>query len=140
MRNRAGPLVTIGLSMILAMMAACGILGAPKAETFESKVAAAYLTIGGVRDTGRRLLQGNKIGPDDAQVVQDRADEMRAAVEVAREIEKTSEAGGQSSLAKVLQLAQIVTDCLTEREQPRAPDAEPLPSMAVCIQQREPQT
>lgn len=139
-KNRAGRWMTMPVVMALALVAGCGVLGVPKPESFGDKIQAAYHTIGAVRDTGRRLLQAGRIDAEEAQVIQDRADEMRAGLELARGIRKTSEVGAESRLATALGLAQIVTDCMTEREVERPTDAPPLPSLAVCIQQKDPPT
>lgn len=136
-KERAGPLIRIAASMVLACLAGCASLGVQAPDNFGEKVAGAYTTIGAVRDTGLRLLQAGKIGDEDAQTIQNRADDLRAGVEIARGIHTTSPAGGESRLQAILTTAAVITECMTEREQERPADAEPLPPIAVCIQQKD---
>jgi hypothetical protein len=137
MRNKAG-LLNLGVSMVLALLAGCASLGVQRPDNFGEKIEGAYTTVGLVRDTGLRLLQAGKIADQEAQVVQDRADALRAGIEAARDIRKVSEAGAESRLQAVLLTAQYITNCLDEREQPRPEGAEPLPTLAVCIQKQDP--
>lgn len=66
------------------LMAACAQLGLPTAETFNQKLAVGYGTVTQVRATATQLLTTKKIGADDAQHVQDQANNARSGLDIAR--------------------------------------------------------
>ena len=78
------------ISMLaLLLVGACSYLGQPTPETFNERAAAAYASVTAVRQTALTLLQTGSITADDAQNVQEGADNARAGIDVARTIAVT---------------------------------------------------
>lgn len=77
------------LAIAIMLLSACAQLGIPKPETFNERLAVGYSTVTAVRQTATTLLQAKKISADDAQNVQNQADNARAGLDIARTISKT---------------------------------------------------
>lgn len=73
------------LGAALAIMASCAGF-APKPETFNERMAAGLATVTLVRETTTSLLAADTITVDDAQNVQDQANNARAALDLAERL------------------------------------------------------
>lgn len=89
-------------TLFLVLVTACAALGVSSPQTFNES--AAFLTTGATaaRQSAQTLLVAGKISPDDAQHVQDGADQVVAGVKVARAVRTSrGEAAGEAKLAQV---------------------------------------
>lgn len=89
------------LIIIALALTACAQLGIPKPETFNERLAVGYSTVTTVRQTATTLLQAKKITADDAQNVQQQADNARAGLDIARTISKTDAKAADAKLTAV---------------------------------------
>lgn len=90
------------LTALLLLLSACQTLGVPQADTFNKKLAAGYTTVTGIRNTADALLSAQKITPDDAQNVNDQADNARTGLDLARQMHATNPAAGDARLDAVV--------------------------------------
>lgn len=88
--------------LAVMLLAGCQFLGQPTPETFRERAAVALTTVTAVRQTALTLLQAGKITPDDAQSVQGGADQARAGIEVARQIEATNPQAAENRLSAAI--------------------------------------
>jgi hypothetical protein len=95
--------------VLLLLVQGCAALGIPSPTTFNQRIAVAYTTVSEVRGMTSGLLTAGKISPDDAQNVQNQADNARAGIELARQVYgRGDSAGADSKLAQ----AQLVLTAL----------------------------
>lgn len=99
--------------LIIWVLASCANLPTP--DTFNQKLAVALGTVTAVRTTTTTLLQARKISADDAQNVQDAANNARAGIEVARTLSKVSIAAADSKLSAVTTALQALQTYLTSK-------------------------
>ena len=104
------------LPLLLLLLAGCAALGVLPAKTFNEKAAAATISVTGARQTTLTLLQASKISPDDAENVQDQANNLRKGIDVARTIHETDATGGDTKLDATIQALQILTAYLEEHK------------------------
>lgn len=90
------------LPLILLLLSACATLGVPQADTFNKRLAAGYVTVTGVRNTADTLLSASKITPEDAQNVNDQADNARTGLDLARQIHTSNPPAGDAKLDAVV--------------------------------------
>jgi len=83
-------------------LSACASLGLQSPDTFNQKLAGGYTTVTAARDTAATLLQSGKIKADDAQQVQNQADNLRSGLDVARSIHTSNPTAGDDKLASIL--------------------------------------
>jgi len=88
------------LLLLALLLVGCEALGL-KPETFNQRLAVGYGTVTTIRQTATTLLQAKKISADDAQNVQNQADNARAGLDIARTIGKTDEKAADAKLASV---------------------------------------
>ncbi len=86
--------------LMLVALSACQIIGAPAPKTYSERLAGGYTTVISIRDTARVLLQGNAISADDAQNIQNLADQARTGLDLARTFGATPK--GEDRLATSL--------------------------------------
>lgn len=94
--------VLLGLLLVTITIQGCAFLGQPTPETFRERAAVALTTVTTVRQTALTLLQAQKITPDDATSVQGGADQARAGIEVARQIEATNPQAAENRLSAAI--------------------------------------
>lgn len=98
-----------GALLVLALyLSACGTLGVPTPETFRERIAAGYVTVTGIRQTNLTLLQAKKISPDDAGNVNTSADQARAGIDIARNLETVDPAGATNRLNASIAILQAL--------------------------------
>lgn len=90
------------LAILLSLASACAQLGLPTAQTFNEKLAAGYSSVTAVRDTATTLLVAKKISPDDAQNVQNQADNARAGLDIARSAHAVNATAADAKLTQVM--------------------------------------
>lgn len=83
---------------LLALLAACAQVGLPTPETLNQKIAIGYGTVSQVRTTALQLLQAGKIKADDAQNIQNSADQGRQALDIARTLSATDASAATNKL------------------------------------------
>ena len=74
------------LVILLSIAASCAQLGMPTPQTFNEKLAAGYAAVTSARETATTLLVAKKITADDAQNVQNQADNARAGLDIAKKL------------------------------------------------------
>lgn len=111
------PLRYLWLATVLAL-AGCQTLGIPQAETFNQRLAVGYVGVTTARQTALTLLQADKIGTDDAQQVQQQADNLRAGLDVARSLRASSPQAADSKLTATLAALQALDAYLKTRGAP----------------------
>jgi hypothetical protein len=93
------------LGLFLCLLTACKTLDIPTPTTFNERLAGAYTTVTGIRETASTLLLANKLTAEDAQNVQQQCDTLRAALDVARQVHAADpQAGGDKLTATLVAL------------------------------------
>jgi hypothetical protein len=87
---------------LLLTLASCSTLGVPSASTFNEKWAAAVQADTAVVQTTTTLLAADKIKADDAKNVEAQADNVKAALDIARTTYATDQTGGTTKLQSAL--------------------------------------
>lgn len=100
------------------LLVGCGSLGIPKAETFAQKLAGGYVTVSGIREGTLLLGQAGRITKDDAQNVQDQADNLRAGLDVADTLRSTQPAAAGQKLSATLAALRALDAYVTSRGTP----------------------
>lgn len=83
---------------LLALCAACAQVGLPTAETFNQKLAVGYGTVTQIRTSALQLLQAKKITADDAQNINNSADQARSGLDIARSLSATDLSAANNKL------------------------------------------
>lgn len=105
------------LVISLAFLPACAQLGLETPETFADKLAVGYGSVTTARATAKTLVSQKVITPDDAQNVQDQADNFRAGLDIARKIQTTDPTTAAAKLnAVTLGLAALTDYLATKRK------------------------
>ena len=87
--------------IVLTLVLGCAQLGLPQAQTFDQKLAVGYATVTAIRTSATTLLAAKKITADDAQHVQDQANNARAGLDIARATAVTDPAAANAKLTAV---------------------------------------
>lgn len=88
--------------LILMIASACASLGLPSPSTFNERLAAATGTVTEVRNAADTLLIAKKISSDDAQNIQNQADNVRQGLNIARSMSKTDLSAANTKLTTTL--------------------------------------
>lgn len=103
------------LLLSMSFLPACAQLGVPTADTFNQKLAVAIGSVTAVRETATTLLKAQKISADDAQNIQDGANNARTGIEVARTLSKVNLVAADNKLTAVSTALQALNAYLTSR-------------------------
>ena len=98
------------------LLVGCETLGIPKPESFKEKLAFGYATVTSVRQSATTLLTAKKISADDAQHVQDQANNARTGLDVARGLEKTDPKAADAKLTAIRTALTALQAYLVSRE------------------------
>jgi hypothetical protein len=101
---------------LLLLLSACQTLGIGSADTFNKKLAGGYQAVTASRDLAATLLTSGKITADDAQNVNNQADNFRAGLDVARSVHATNPTAGADKLASILTGLNALSAYLATRE------------------------
>lgn len=82
-------------------LGACAQLGLQTPETFNQKVAVAYVTVTQVRETATQLVANGTISADDALNVQTASNVARTGIDTARALHATDPAAGNAKLESI---------------------------------------
>ena len=85
-------------SSLLALFVGCASIGLPVPETFNQKLAVSLGAVTAVRESTITLLKAGKISADDAQNVQNQANNLRTGLDIARDIARTDPKAGDAKL------------------------------------------
>lgn len=111
--------VASALLCAMTLFQACQMLGAPVPQSFSERVAVAYASVTGVRQTAASLVRADMISPDDAQNIQNQADTARQGIDVARRLhEQGASVAAEDRLAAMVVILQELNSYLADR-QPR---------------------
>ena len=69
---------------LFAFLTGCAALGLLSPENFGEKVAAGYVTVEAINSNTLLALQARRISPDDAENINTQADNLKAAIDIAR--------------------------------------------------------
>lgn len=83
------------------LLAGCAQLGLQTPETFNQKVAVAYVTVTQVRETATQLVTTKTISAEDAMNVQSAADVARTGIDTARALHAKDPSAGMAKLDSV---------------------------------------
>jgi hypothetical protein len=109
-------LCALMIAFVLMNAAGCSALGVPTAENTDERIVFTIKGIETARDTAAVLLARNKITVADARNLQTQADNLRAGVEVAREMSKNNTVGADQKLVAVRTALLALQAYLTEKE------------------------
>jgi hypothetical protein len=93
---------------MVALVAACSVLGVPQPETFNQRAAFALTQVTAVRESAAQLVTSGAISADDAQNIQDQANTARAGIDLAITYHATNPQQAENRLLA----AQLVVDAL----------------------------
>lgn len=99
----------------LILVSGCAQLGVPPAQTFNENLVVGVASVTAVRTTATTLLQAGKISPDDAQNVQDQANNARSGLDLARAIARTNPQGAADKLSAVSAVLQTLQGYLATK-------------------------
>ncbi len=95
--------VTLFLTIVcLWVLSACSAIGVPTPQTFNERLAVSISTVSEIRSGAKTLLVSNKITPDEAEKIQQGADNARGAIEVARTVYATDPVSANTTLATTI--------------------------------------
>lgn len=103
-------------SLLLMLIAGCASLGIPQADTFNKKEAVAITTVTAIRSTALTLLTSGKISADDAQNIQDQADNAREAIVVADTLHAADPNAGADRLTAIITSLTAIQTYLATRK------------------------
>jgi len=109
MKIRSYQLFILSLAFILS---SCSLLGIPKPQSFNQELALGFASVTALRNTATALLQAKKISADDAQNVQNQADNLREGLVVARRYEKDDPKTASAKLKAVMAAVTSIQDYL----------------------------
>jgi hypothetical protein len=99
--------------LALFVFAACQTAGVPAPKTYNERLASGYVTVTSVRDTARTLVLEGLITADDAQNVQNLADQARMGLDLARTFGQTPQ--GEDKLTTALIILTELQSYLAKR-------------------------
>lgn len=115
-RMHASRAAVVALLLVLvAPMQACGVFNV-RLESFSERLAGGYATATFVRELAGNLLENGNIDAAEAAAVQARADELRAALDIAAEWFQAGNAGADSKLAATIGALNALADELRGRQ------------------------
>jgi hypothetical protein len=106
----------IPLIVAIVALAACQSFGIPTPQTFPERIAAAYVTTTGVRQTALTLLTAKRISPDDAKNVNESANHARAGIDIARSLEVVDPTAADNRLNASIAILEALNTYLGERK------------------------
>lgn len=96
-------------------LTACAALGLTKPTTFNQQLATGYGAATSVLQTADTLLKDGKISSTDAKNVETQADNLKAALDIARQTYATDQATAGNKLAATLTAIQALTQYLSTK-------------------------
>lgn len=104
-------------AFLLLSLTACAQLGLPTPQTFEERLTVGISSVTAARQTALTLLQANKISADDAQNVQDQADNVRQALDIARSLKAANLSAAEDKLSAAISALNVLNTYLARRQQ-----------------------
>jgi len=106
----------VGLAgVLLYLITGCQYLGVPTAKTFNEKWIAAQTADTTVLQTDLALLQAGKISQDDAANIEAQADNVKAGLDIARNLYANDQQAGQTKLDSVVLALQALQQYLATK-------------------------
>lgn len=112
---RYHPIYHCSLIAVLLLMAGCAALGLATPKTFNQQLATGYGTATVVLQTADTLLKDGKIDSKDASNVEIQADNLRAALDIARQTYATDQKTAGNKLSAALTALQALTTYLQSK-------------------------
>lgn len=108
---------TLALTLAAVLIvAACSTLGLPTPTTFNQKLAVAYSADTAVLQDTDTLKVAGKITAKDAQNIESQADNIKAALDIAREVYATDQATGNNKLAATVTALTALQNYITAQK------------------------
>jgi hypothetical protein len=92
----------LSLPLLLILLAGCGILGIPPADTFNKRVVLANSAVEAVASTVDTLYTAGKISQADASSVLKQTTEARTGIEIARGMYATNPVDAENRLTTII--------------------------------------
>lgn len=102
-------------SLIFILLSACSALGVDPPKTFNEKAAAAQISVTAARSSALQLLEAGKITAADARNVQAVADAGNAAIDLARQLEKSDPNAAGAKLTYAVAIVSAVQTYLATK-------------------------
>lgn len=106
--------VPLLVTLLMTLLAGCALLGVPTPNTLNERVAAAYVSVTTVRQETLSLLQSGKITATDAKNIESQADNARAGIDIASQLETTNPTQASDRLTVSLSVLQALETYLTQ--------------------------
>lgn len=106
--------VPLLVTLLLTLLAGCALLGVQTPKTLNERVAAAYVSVTTVRQETLSLLQSGKITVTDAKNIESQADNARAGIDIASQLETTNPTQASDRLTVSLSVLQALETYLTQ--------------------------
>lgn len=104
------------LIAITLLTAGCQTIGVPTPSTFNERVAAALTTVTTVRETSTSLLNAGKISSQDHANIEEEADNVRAAITIARSLSSVDATAADAKLQSAQQILLALQSYLREQQ------------------------
>lgn len=114
MRTHSTRLAIAGIALVA--LSACSLLGIPKAETFEDKLAGGYTAVTTARSSGLALLQEHEITPDQMEKANGKLDQLRGALDLTDRVYAADRAAGENKLQRAIAAIGEVQKCVDAKQ------------------------
>lgn len=101
--------------VLLTVVTACSTFGVPSADTFNKKWLAAQTADTTVLQTDLTLKQAGKISSEDAANIENQADNIKAGLDIARNLYSTDQTAGSTKLDSVVLALQALQTYLNAK-------------------------
>lgn len=103
------------IPVLLLILQGCAILGVPAPQTMNERLSAAYISVTTVRQETLSLLQAGKITATDAKNIETEADNARAGIDIAKQLDLTNPAQASDRLTAAISVLQALETYLTQK-------------------------
>lgn len=110
--------INVAVWLLCVVLCGCTMLGVPTPKTFNQRALAAQEGATGAVATSTVLLNARKIGSDDAENIQQQADNVTEGVKIARQVHALDPKAGDDKLASVETILTALEAYLAAREKP----------------------
>lgn len=105
----------LAIAMVVVLLSACSALGLATPTTFNQQLATGYGAVTAVLTTADTLLKDGKLSSVDARNVETQADNLKAGLDIARQVDATDTATAGSKLTATLTAIQALTSYLATK-------------------------
>lgn len=102
--------------LAIALIAGCAAIGLAPADTFNKKIALAYLGDTGVLQSDHTLFAAGKITKEDEANIEKQADTIKEGLDIARSIHSTDATAGDSKLTATIAALSALQNYLQQKQ------------------------